>query len=191
VRQTLRSSIGFTVIDMVVVITLIGIISAMSVPIIKDFGDAVALGQAQRLVQAEFQQARMKAVTTNRIMRVRFNCPAAKQFRMVELIGTPSAPANQDTAANRCSGTAYPYPAADNNVITLPNQDGPIRRIDPRVSFGATQTIEFRPSGIAYSVNTDGTSGVMLPGNGVAITMTKGSSVKTVMVNALGKISAQ
>jgi len=191
VRQTLRSSIGFTVIDMVVVITLIAIISAMSVPVIKDFGDAVALGQAQRLVQAELQQARMKAVTTNRVLRVRFNCPAARQFRTVELIGTPSVPAAQDTAGNRCSNTVYQYPAADNNIITLPNQDGPIRRIDPRVTFGATQTIEFRPSGLAYSVNADGTSSVVLPGNGAAITMTKGSSVKSVTVNSLGKISAQ
>ena len=176
---------------MVVVITLIAIISAMSVPVIKDFGDAVAIGQAQRLVASELQQARMKAVTTNRIMRVRFNCPVAKQFRSVELIGTPSVPAVQDTAANRCSDTAYPYPAGDNNVITLPNQDGAVRRIDTRVSFGATQTIEFRPTGLAYSVNADGTSGVTLPGNGVAITVTKGSSVKTVTVNALGKITAQ
>jgi Tfp pilus assembly protein FimT len=179
------------VIDMVVVMALIAIISAMSVPVIKDFGDAIAIGQAQRLVQTELQQARMKAVTTNRIMRVRFNCPVAKQFRTVELIGTPSAPALQDTAANRCSATAYPYPAADNNIITLPNQDGPVRRIDPKVSFGAVQTIEFRPTGLAYTVNANGTSGVTLPGNGVAITVTKGSVVKTVTVNALGKIAAQ
>ena len=190
VRQTVRSSTGFTVIDMVIVITLIAIISAMSVPIIKDFGDAVALGQAQRLVQAELQQARMKAVTSNRIMRVRFDCPAAKQFRTVELIGTPTFPALQDTAGNRCSDTVYPYPA-DNNTLTLPNQDGPVRRIDPRVSFGATQTIEFRPTGLAYLVNADGTSNVVLPGNGVAITVTKSGSVKTVTVNSLGKIAAQ
>jgi len=190
VRQTLRSSIGFTVIDMVVVITLIAIISAMSVPIIKDFGDAVALGQAQRLVQTELQQARMKAVTSNRNMRVRFNCPAAGQFRTVELIGTPTFPAAQDTAANRCSETVYPYPA-DNNALTLPNQDGPVRRIDTRVTFGATQTIEFRPTGLAYAVNADGTSNVVLGGNGAAITVTKSGTVKTVTVNALGKISAQ
>jgi Tfp pilus assembly protein FimT len=179
------------VIDMVIVITLIGIISAMSVPIIKDFGDAVALGQAQRLVTGEFQEARMKAVTTNRIMRVRFDCPAAREFRTVELIGTSTVPVAQDNAGNRCSATAYPYPAADHNVITLPNHDGPVRRIDPRVSFGATQTIEFRPSGLAYSVNADGTSGATLPAAGVAITMTKGSSVKSVTVNSLGKITAQ
>src|SRR5690349_21669651 len=118
---------------MVIVMTLLATITAIAVPALKDYSDAVALGQAQRLIAGELQQARMKAVTTNRIIRVRFNCPAARQFRMLELIGTPTVPATQDTASNRCSDTAYPYPAPDNNQLTLPNQDGPIRRIDPRV----------------------------------------------------------
>lgn len=190
-RHTLRSHDGFTLVDMVIVMTLLATITAIAVPALKDYSDAVALGQAQRLIAGELQQARMKAVTTNRIIRVRFNCPAARQFRMLELIGTPTVPATQDTASNRCSDTAYPYPAPDNNQLTLPNQDGPIRRIDPRVSFGATQTIEFRATGTAYSVNPDGTSGTTLPANGVAITVTKGNAVKTVTVNALGKISTQ
>lgn len=170
---------------------LIAVISAMAIPIIKDYGEAVALGQAQRLVASELQQARMKSVTTNRVMRVRFNCPAEKQFRMVELIGTSAIPSAQDTAANRCDGTLYPFPAADNNPITLPNSDGAIRRIDPRVSFGNVQTIEFRPTGMAYSVNADGTSTLPLAGDGIALTVTKGNITKTVTVNALGKIQAQ
>jgi Tfp pilus assembly protein FimT len=178
-------------VDMVIAVTLIATISAIAIPALKDFGDAVAIGQAQRAVQNELQQARMKAVTTNRIMRVRFNCPAPGQFRTLELIGTPSIPAAQDTAGNRCDATVYPYPAADNNAVTLPNFDGPVQRIDPRVSFGATQTIEFRPTGVAYSVNANGTSTTTLPADGVAITVTKGNSVKTVTVNSLGKISAQ
>jgi Tfp pilus assembly protein FimT len=191
VRQTLRSSIGFTLIDMVVVMTLIGIIAAMSVPVIQDFGNAVALGQAQRMIASELQQARMMSVTTNRVMRVRFSCPANKQFRMLELIGTSAIPAPQDTAGNRCDSVNYPYPPSDNNPVTVPNHDGPIRQIDARVSFGDVQTIEFRPTGMAYSVNADGTASLPLAGNGISLTVTKGQDVKTVTVNALGKITAQ
>jgi len=191
VRQTLRSSNGFTMVDMVIAVTLIATISAIAIPALKDFGDAVAIGEAARAVQSELQQARMKAVATNRIMRVRFNCPAPRQFRTLELIGTPTIPAAQDTAGNRCDNTVYPYPAVDNNAVTLPNLDGPVRRIDPRVSFGATQTIEFRPTGIAYAVNANGTSTTTLPAEGVGITVTKGNDVKTITVNSLGKISTQ
>jgi hypothetical protein len=85
----------------------------------------------------------------------------------------------------------YPFPAADNNPVTLPNNDGAVRRLDPRVSFGDVQTIEFRPTGMAYSVNADGTAGLPLAGDGISLTVTKGSKSKTVTVNALGKISAQ
>jgi type II secretory pathway pseudopilin PulG len=173
---------------MVVVVAMIATLAAMAIPTMQRMGDAIALGQAQRIVQSTLQQARLKSVTSNRIMRVRFNCPSAGQMRMVELIGTPTAPAAQDTATNRCSDTVYPYPAPDNNSVTLPNNDGPIQRIDSNVSFGATQTIEFRPTGTAWSVNTDGTSSAPLAGTGVSITVTKGSSVKTVTINALGRV---
>ena len=172
---------------MIIVVALIGILAGITVPLVQNMTEAIIHGQAQQLVESELQQARLKAVSTNRVMRVRFNCPAAGQFRMVELIGTPSTPAAQDTAANRCSDTAYPYPAADHNVVTVPNQDGPLKRLDPKISFGAAPTIEFRPTGAAYSVNANGTSGASL-GTGTAITLTKGAVVKTVTVNGLGKV---
>lgn len=188
VGDTLRTDTGFTFVDVVAAMALIGILAAIALPQIQNIGDAIALGDSRRMVHSELQQARMRAVTSNRVMRVRFNCPTVGQFRMVELIGTPAIPVAQDTAANRCSNTVYPYPPADHNPITLPNQDGPLRRIDTRVEFGAVQTIEFRPTGTAYSVNPDGTSGPPLAGEGVAITLTKGTEVRSVTVNALGKI---
>ena len=66
-------------------------------------------------------------------------------------------------------------------------------------SFGSTpgfllprlQTIEFRPSGTAWSVNTDGTSTTPLAGNGVSITVQKGSATKAITVNALGRVQGQ
>ena len=190
VRQHLRTTTGFSLVELLTVMGLIATIAAVAIPAIQNMSEAIVLGEAQRIVQSELQKARLKAVTTNRLMRVHFNCPVNGQLRMVELIGTPKAPAAADAAANRCSPTVYPFPAADNNPITLPNQDGPIRQIDRRVSFGAVQTIEFRSSGAAYSVNADGTSGPSL-GNGVSITVTKGSAVKAVTVNGLGKVQPQ
>jgi type II secretory pathway pseudopilin PulG len=173
---------------MVVVMAMVATLSAIAIPTMQRMNDGIVLGQAQRVVQSTLQQARLKSVTSNRIIRVRFNCPGAGQMRMVELIGTPLAPAAADTATNRCNETVYPYPAPDNNAVTLPNNDGPVQRIDSNVSFGATQTIEFRPTGTAWSVNTNGTSNAPLPGAGASITVVKGSTVRTVTINALGKV---
>lgn len=188
VRRNLRSDAGITLIDVLVAVAVLATLSAMAVPTIQDINSAIALGEARRMVQSELQQARLKAVSANRIMRVRFNCPLAGQFRMVELVGTPDVPATPDTAANRCNDAVYPFPAPDANPVTLPNQDGPVRRIHPKVSFGAVQTIEFRPTGMAHSVNADGTSGPPLGADGVSITVTKGAAVKAVTVNALGRV---
>jgi Tfp pilus assembly protein FimT len=188
VRQNLRSTAGFTLTDILIAMSVLAILMAMAVPTIQDIGNAIALGEMQRNVQSELQQARLKSVSSNRIMRVRFNCPLVGQFRTVEVIGTPTAPAAQDTANNRCNDAAYPFPAPDANPVTLPNQDGPVRRLHPKVSFGATQTIEFRPTGMAYSVNADATSGPPIAGQGVSITVTKGAAVKAVTVNALGRV---
>jgi type II secretory pathway pseudopilin PulG len=177
-----------TLTDILIAMSVLAILSAMAVPTIQDMASAIALGEAQRMVQSELQQARLKAVSTNRIMRVRFNCPLAGQFRIVELIGTPAVPAATDTAANRCNDAVYPFPPADANPVTLPNHDGPVRRIHPKVSFGAVQTLEFRPTGMAHSVNVDETSGPPLAGQGVSITVTKGAATKAVTVNALGRV---
>jgi len=191
VTQTFRSPAGFSFIDMVVVMAMLGTLAAIAVPAIHNIKDGIVLGEAQRMVRSELQQARLKSVSSNRIIRVRFNCPSPNQFRMVELIGTPSAPTPTDNAPNRCSDVAFPYPPSDHNPVTRPNEDGPVKRIDTSVSFGATQTIEFRPTGTAHSVNADGTSGPPLAGAGAAITVTKGAAVKAVTVNAVGRVQNQ
>ena len=186
-RSRVHSSDGTSLVDVLLVLGFLAVLGAIAVPGVQNFSAAIALGQAQQLVESELQQARLKAVSTNRVMRVRFNCPGAGQFRMVELIGTPAAPAAADTAPNRCSITAFPYPAADRNALTRPNHDGPLKEINQRVVFGAAPTIEFWPTGAAYTVNADGTSAA-LPGGASSITVTKGTVTKTVTVNGLGKV---
>src|SRR5688500_3374971 len=105
---------------MIFVMLIAGIVMAMAVPSLQNMGEALALGEAQRRIASELNQARLKAVSTNRPMRVRFNCPAAGYYRTVELVGTPSKPAAEDTAADRCAPAKYPSPAADVDPLTLP-----------------------------------------------------------------------
>ena len=183
-RSHLRSDPGFTLIDMMIVMAVLGTLAAVAVPSLSAVTERMRLGQGQREVEREMQTARLKAVTANRRIRVRFNCPVARSYRMVEVIGTAA-----DDAADRCLESAYPAVPADNNPLTRPNHDGPIRYLPKDVSFGAAASLEFAPDGtVKYQ---SGVSYIDVPDpNGTAVTLTKAgmTDVARITVNRLGKI---
>jgi Tfp pilus assembly protein FimT len=177
---------------MMAVIAVFGIIAAMAVPLLKDSADAMQLGIQARNVERELQEARLRAVKSNQPMRVRFNCPAAGQFRSVELIGTPAVPATADTATNRCDLASYPYPATDTDMITRPNNDGPVQRLDSYTTFTASQTIEFWPDGTVHAASGSIVPWPLITGDpGITLTLTRKGQTKNVRVNAFGKTKIQ
>jgi Tfp pilus assembly protein FimT len=184
------SEAGFTLIDTLVTLAIMAIFAGIAVPIMTDVTSQLRLGQGARDVTNELQAARMKAVTGGHAIRVHFNCPANAEYRMTELIGTPAAPDVNDTAADRCSTAKYPYPAADNNPITRPNNDGPVRYLPRDVTFSSTATLEFWPDGTVHE--SDGTATLpwpVVPTTGTELTLTKSSDIKHITVNGLGKIT--
>lgn len=184
-----HSDAGFTLIDTMITLLVFGIITAAAVPALMDMTTGMRMGQAIRDVERELQTARLKAVTSNRPIRVRFNCPVAGQYRMVELIGTPSIPHANDAVANRCDEAVYPFPAGDNNPLTRPNYDGALRRLHSTLAFGSAPTLEFWPDGSVHMSNGATNPWPVVAAAGTAITVTKGALVKTITVNGLGKIT--
>jgi len=185
---TIRQDCGFNLIELLVTTSLIVIIAAIAVPLMTNASDAIKLSQSAREVERELQTARLKAVSANQAMRLRFDCPAAKQYRMGELIGTPSVPAAADSAANRCSLSNYPYPATDNDMLTRPNNDGPLRQVDSSVSFSQAATIEFWPDGTAHANNGGANPWPAIPSPGTNIILSRNSKTRTILVNSVGKV---
>ena len=186
------SGAGFSIIDMVATLAVIGTISVMAIPQAVNAVDMMRLGMSVREVERELQFARLKAVSTNRPMRVRFDCPSAGKIRVVELLGTPSTPdANDaDSVLTRCSETTYPYlpTGADQSRLTRPNNDGPIRTLYANTTFTAKQTLEFWPNGTVHTacqVACD-VSGTQI--NTVTLTLLRKTKTKNITVNGLGKI---
>src|SRR6266576_4582681 len=96
-----RSTRGFTLVDLMITVGLIGTIAAIAVPQLTNTLDGLKLGNETRTVERELQLARLSAVTTNRPIRVRFNCPAVGNYRRVELIGTIHAANSNSDADNQ------------------------------------------------------------------------------------------
>jgi hypothetical protein len=163
------------------VVAVFATIMALSVPATTNVLDASRLTGAAREVERELQSARLKAVSANRVMRVRFNCPAAGQFRMIEMTGTASI----DEASDRCDPVIYPFPGAVDAARGTRRQDGPVRYLDSNTTIGGTAVLEFRP---------DGTARVVVGGVSQAIseeqtvTVTRKSRSRSVGVNARGRV---
>jgi prepilin-type N-terminal cleavage/methylation domain-containing protein len=182
---------GFNLTELLVTCAVIGISAAVATPGLLAGLDNMRLGMSLRDVDRELQFARLKAVSAAQPMRVRFNCPAVGQVRVVEVIGTAANPDPEDldSATDRCDETKYPYRPTgnDTNRLTRPNNDGAVRRLYNGAAFTASQTLEFWPNGsVHFPSQACCTAGAAI--NTVTITVTRKGVSKNITVNGLGKI---
>ncbi len=182
-RRGHRASLGFSLVEVLIVVGLMATIMAIAIPSIG-INDRMRLDTAAREIQQELQGARLRAVNVNRRLEVRFNCPRTGEFRVVEG-GWPDS--------GRCDQSRYPYPASADaayQVPQMPRYDGPVRRIDPRVSLTAsnsTLVLEFAPDG--RTMRLEGGAPRLISSE--TLTLTLNGYSRTVNINALGKVQLQ
>jgi type II secretory pathway pseudopilin PulG len=132
---------GFTLIDITMATVITGMVMAMAIPILETARERYQLNSAAREVAAELRSARLVAISTNRSMQVRFDCPAPRQYRVIELTGNPAI----DGDPNRCSLTAYPFPSP--NLAVAPTLDGPGLSLPGQIVFGQPQDVQIDRAG--------------------------------------------
>jgi prepilin-type N-terminal cleavage/methylation domain-containing protein len=177
----LRSHRGFSLVELMLSVALIGTMVAIAVPVMKDVTAAMKLNEAARLLERELQGARLKAVTVNRSLRVRLNCPGTGYVRRVEVLGSAI-----DSATNRCLTTAYPFPAPDTDLTSRPNYDGPVLILPAGATVTGTD-LQFNPDGTTNQL----VAGVLQAMDTVTLTVTRQGKSRTVTVNNAGKIQLQ
>ncbi len=157
------------------------ILAAIAMPTLR-MGDRVRVDKAARAIQQELRAARLRAVSVNRQLEVRFNCPAVGQYRIVE---------SGFSSTGRCDPTNFPYPPpadAAYRVPRLPRYDGPVRHLDDRVTLSTSSTglvLQFAPNGRATKLE----GGVSKPIGTESVTLSIGDYSSTIDVNTLGKIA--
>ena len=190
INRRFPSEAGFSLADVVVTAGVIAIISAIAIPQTSAALDGWRMGMALRDVERELQFAKTKAVSTNRPMRVRFDCPEPGALRVVELIGSASVPDSNDAEgiSNRCSEALYPYTPADTTRLRRPVNDGPVRRLAPGTTISAHKTIEFWPDGSAHTSAAANPWPPIPISEPATITLLRNGRTKSIKVNGLGKI---
>jgi len=164
---------------------MLGIVAlaGISVPRFNNLMRSQKARDAARLVERELQSARLKAVSTSRALRVRFNCPVAGQFRILEVTGVASV----DNAINRCDPAAFPTPGPNDSLRSTPSLDGPVRYLPTSTSISSSSlNFEFSPKGQVYTVSGAGVA-TAVAGN-LVMTVTRQGWTNTVTLNELGRI---
>lgn len=186
-RVSISVVAGFTLLELMLVVAVFITVVGMAVPLSMSVTERMRLNQATREVERELQTARMKAVSVNRRLRVRFNCPATGQYRMVEVMGTAA-----DTAADRCDQTAYPSPPPRDGDPATPDNDGPIRYL-PQITTlagtgggGGITALEFASDGQVREIS--GGVARRIDPAGINLTVQRGPLTATLNVNGLGRI---
>lgn len=156
--------------EVLIVVGLVATLTGIAVPSLRLALQRYRTHSAGREVAGVIRAARLAAVTTNRTMIVRFNCPGARQYRFIEFTGNAAI----DNAADRCAA-AWPDP----DPATLPNNDGPPMYLPENISFGAVQGLRIAPTGVITPLTG---------GMPALIEVTDGSMVGQLTVSAAGRV---
>ena len=171
-----RLADGFTLLELMLVVGISAVLVGAAVPSILVARQRMELSGAVHEVAQTVQSARLTALSSGRTMRVRFNCPAAGQYRVVEVVGN----ATIDNATNRCDTGTYPYP--DTDPANRPNTDGPVLVLRGGVTFSQVVNLDIAPTGR------------LTPASGttpVSIILARGNATQTLTLSASGRVAYQ
>jgi prepilin-type N-terminal cleavage/methylation domain-containing protein len=179
----LSGALGFSLTEMLMTIAVGATMAAVAVPSGIRAIELMRLSSAARDVERELQTARLRSVSANRPIRVRLNCPAAGQLRVIELTGV----AETDEDAGRCDPNRFPFPGPRDGDRATPELDGPLRILARTVTVAGSD-VEFTPRGTAREVLNGGTQPIGTP---LTITVSSGANSVRVFVNGLGKVHVE
>jgi prepilin-type N-terminal cleavage/methylation domain-containing protein len=80
----MRSSAGFTLIETLLVVALVGVLAGISAPVVSAGLDRYEVISTSQQIAGTIRTARLQAVGRNMILRVRFDFPEQGQYQIVD-----------------------------------------------------------------------------------------------------------
>ena len=174
---------GYTLVEVMMVTAVMAIIAGIAVPPIAVGMRRYALNNAAQQVASAIRSARYTAVAKNTDVRVRFDCPADNQYRVIEVTGVTAI----DNDDDRCDADSYSYPDAD--PTALPNVDGPVLVLPAGTELGAVDNLQIDTEG-RVSPLTGCPSCATTTGT-VAVALENGFESQTITVGLNGQIQVE
>ena len=160
-----RFESGYTLIELMIALGIAGIMTAVAVPVVMESTARNAVWTGSELIGSQLRQARLKAISRNRLFRVRFDCPNVGNVRVLVVTGDPLI----DNAVDRCSDSqSIGGVMMDSGIIAMPQG----------ASFGTVTTLEVNGRGI-YSADA-------IP---KTITVTNGTTSRDLTITLTGQIT--
>ena len=142
----MRSNRGFTLFELLIVLAMIGIISAIAIPTLSTSTERNAVWTASEQIGSQLRQARLKAVTRNTPFRLVFDCPAVGNYRVLVVDDTIDDDDRCDQTIEFDSGV-YNLPANVSYTEDLPALQVNGRGVYSVIGVGdlpLTITVQFR-----------------------------------------------
>jgi len=169
-----RGESGFSLMEMLVVVSLVAIGAGIAMPLIGQWGPALQSDGALRVVMGLLVQARETAITQRRDMQVTFT-----NGNQVQIIREEVPPPATTLIANQFLESNVQFAL----IPGVPDTPDAFGNANP-ISFGAAATIQFSPDGMLLDQAGNPVNGTVF----VAATGVKVSARAATIMGATGRI---
>lgn len=165
---TRSSAAGFSLVEILIVLGVVSVVSAMAIPKITTAMSNLHLASAASSISGAIQGARYQAISTGCPIQIAVSSQTYQLMNEpIVMTGSPAVPACSSSYANL--GSAVPYSSSD---VSL--------------SPSTTQTLQLNPSGTISAAGSSAAQTFTL-----VMALSNSSAIKTITVSGVGNVKVQ
>lgn len=133
------SKSGYTAIEMIIVLTIVGILTAVLIPVIKNYLPGIELNGTARILTADLRNTQEKAITEQNRYGIRFKSPTQNSYQVIHFFDE-----SEEISATKYLSSEQTLELASSitsNEIIFSADGGPSSSGDITLSRGTSQKV--------------------------------------------------